>query len=63
MFDEDGGGSISTGELAEVLKNMGHKLTDEDLDEMIKEVDEDGKSSQVCQIKSSRVKSCKVESS
>ena len=44
MFDKDGDGTISTEELANVLKNMGQNLTDEDLDEMINEVDEDGMS-------------------
>lgn len=43
VFDKDGDGTISTGELADVLKNMGQNLTDEDLEEMINEVDEDGK--------------------
>lgn len=43
MFDKDGDGTITTGELADVLKNMGQNLTDEDLEEMINEVDEDGK--------------------
>ncbi|XP_052765959.1 calmodulin-A-like [Mya arenaria] len=42
MFDADGGGTITTGELVEVLKSMGQKITDEDLEEMVNEVDEDG---------------------
>ena len=42
VFDKDGSGTITTGELADVLKQMGQNLTDEDLEEMINEVDEDG---------------------
>ena len=42
VFDKDGDGTITTKELGEVLKNMGHKPSDGDLEEMLKEVDEDG---------------------
>lgn len=42
VFDRDGDGTITTSELADVLKNMGQNLTEEDIDEMINEVDEDG---------------------
>ena len=42
VFDKDGDGTITTKELGEVLRNMGHNPSDGDLDEMLKEVDEDG---------------------
>ena len=42
MFDKDGNGSISAAELKFVMANLGEKLTDEEVDEMIKEADLDG---------------------
>nr|XP_028602731.1 calmodulin-like protein 1 isoform X2 [Podarcis muralis] len=42
VFDKDGNGYISTAELRHVLTNLGEKLTDEEVDEMIKEADVDG---------------------
>merc|ERR1712051_884116 len=42
MFDRDGSGKISSSELRHVLTKTGQmKLTDEEVDEMIVEVDED----------------------
>merc|ERR1719491_766261 len=41
-FDQDGGGSISASELKHVFENLGEKLTDEEVDEMIREADIDG---------------------
>ena len=35
-------GNISSAELRHVMTNMGEKLTDEEVDEMIKEADSDG---------------------
>lgn len=35
-------GNISAAELRHVMTNMGEKLTDEEVDEMIKEADSDG---------------------
>ncbi|XP_069118561.1 calmodulin-like [Argopecten irradians] len=42
LFDRDGNGSISPEELKQVMANLGEKLTDEELDSMIKEADTDG---------------------
>lgn len=42
VFDKDGDGKISAEELKHVMLNLGEKLTDEELDEMIKEADIDG---------------------
>ena len=42
MFDKDGNGFISAAEIRHVMANLGEKLTDEEVDEMIKEVDVDG---------------------
>jgi calmodulin len=41
-FDKDGSGFISAAELRHVLTNLGEKLTDEEIDEMIREADVDG---------------------
>lgn len=37
-----GNGFISTGTLKEILKELDNKLTDDDLENIIEEVDEDG---------------------
>jgi len=42
VFDKDGNGYISAAELRHVMKNLGEKLTDEEVDEMIREADIDG---------------------
>ena len=42
VFDKDGNGQISAAELRHVMTNLGEKLTDEQVDEMIKEADIDG---------------------
>lgn len=42
VFDKDGKGYISTAELRNVMTNLGEKLTDEEVDEMIGEADIDG---------------------
>ena len=38
MFDKDGNGFISAAELRHVMTNLGEKLTDEEVDEMIRSV-------------------------
>ncbi len=40
--DQDGNGYISAAELRHVMTNLGEKLTDEEVDEMIREADIDG---------------------
>ncbi|XP_035693466.1 calmodulin-like protein 1 [Branchiostoma floridae] len=42
VFDKDGNGFISAAELRHVMTNLGEKLTDEEVDEMIREADVDG---------------------
>ena len=42
-FDKNDDGYISKGELMEVMSNFGQAITDEEIDQMIKLVDVDGK--------------------
>ena len=42
VFDRDGNGQISAAELRLVMNNLGEKLTDEEVDELIREADVDG---------------------
>ena len=42
VFDRDGNGLISAAELRHVMTNLGEKLTDDEVDEMIREADLDG---------------------
>ena len=42
VFDKDGNGYISSAELRHVMTNLGEKLTDDEVDEMIREADTDG---------------------
>lgn len=42
VFDKDGNGFISAAELRHVMTSLGEKLTDEEVDEMIREADIDG---------------------
>ena len=39
---QDGNGFISAAELRHVMTNLGEKLTDEEVDEMVREADIDG---------------------
>ncbi|VDL57648.1 unnamed protein product [Hymenolepis diminuta] len=42
VFDRDGNGYISAAELRHIMMNLGQKLTDEEIDKMIREADADG---------------------
>ncbi|KAL5018743.1 hypothetical protein ScPMuIL_004465 [Solemya velum] len=42
VFDQDGNGYISAAELRHVMTNLGETLTDDEVDEMIREADVDG---------------------
>ena len=42
VFDKDGNGFISAAELRHVMTNLGEKLSDAEVDEMIREADVDG---------------------
>ncbi|EEC16524.1 calmodulin, putative [Ixodes scapularis] len=42
VFDRDGNGFITAAELRHVMTTLGEKLTDEEVDEMIREADVDG---------------------
>ena len=42
VFDKDGNGNISAAELRHVMTNLGEKLTDEEVDKMIRGADIDG---------------------
>ena len=42
VFDRDGNGFVSAAELRQVMTTMGEKMTDEEVDEMIKEAELDG---------------------
>ena len=63
LFDKDGNGSISSDELGSVLQSLGQTPTQEDLDKMIKEVDNDDNStiefSEFCTMMASKMR--KVE--
>lgn len=42
VFDKDGNGHITAPELRHIMNNLGEKLTDEEIDEMIQQADVDG---------------------
>lgn len=42
VFDRNGDGFISSSELRHVMTNLGEKLTDEEVEDMIREADLDG---------------------
>lgn len=42
VFDRDNNGFISSAELRHVMTSIGEKLTDDEVDEMIREADQDG---------------------
>ena len=42
LFDKDGDGTITKNELCTVMQSLGQDPTDQDLDDMINEIDQDG---------------------
>ena len=44
LFDKDGDETISTPELLTVMRSLGHNPSQDDIMDMIKEVDKNGKS-------------------
>jgi len=42
LFDKDGDGTISSNELGVVMRSLGQNPSDQELDDLIKEVDIDG---------------------
>lgn len=42
LYDRDGNGFITTDVLREILRELDDKLSDDDLDNMIEEIDADG---------------------
>lgn len=42
VFDKDGSGKISAEELRQVMHNLGEKLSDEEIEDMIREADTNG---------------------
>ena len=42
VFDDDGSGCIDSGELRHIMNSLGERLTDEELNEMIRSSDIDG---------------------
>eukprot|EP01006_Ploeotia_vitrea_P054263 TRINITY_DN67868_c3_g3_i1.p1 TRINITY_DN67868_c3_g3~~TRINITY_DN67868_c3_g3_i1.p1 ORF type:complete len:287 (-),score=53.69 TRINITY_DN67868_c3_g3_i1:150-1010(-) len=55
VFDKDGNGFISAAELRHVMTNLGEKLTDEEIDEMIAEADIDGPGSRRKKVVTKRI--------
>jgi len=43
MFDKDGDGTITTSELGTVMRSLGQNLTKQELEDMVNEVDVDGR--------------------
>lgn len=54
VFDRDNNGFISAAELRHVMTSIGEKLTDDEVDEMIREADQDGDGRIDCEFKWSK---------
>ena len=50
VFDRDNNGFISAAELRHVITSIGEKLSDDEVDEMIREADQDGDGRIDCEI-------------
>jgi calmodulin len=50
VFDRDNNGFISAAELRHVMTSIGEKLTDDEVDEMIREADQDGDGRIDCEV-------------
>ncbi len=48
VFDKDDNGTIDTAELRQLMKSIGEDLTDEQIEEMIREADQNGDGSIDC---------------
>ena len=59
VFDRDNNGFISAAELRHVMTSIGEKLTDDEVDEMIREADQDGDGRIDCTIRRTSI-SCAV---
>lgn len=42
LFDKDGDGRVTAGELGVVMQSLGHRPTEQELVDMVNEIDEDG---------------------
>ena len=51
VFDRDNNGFISAAELRHVMTSIGEKLTDDEVDEMIREADQDGDGRIDCELR------------
>lgn len=58
VFDRNNDGVISASELREVMASIGEKLTDAELDEIIKEVDKDGNGTIDCEFFQALIEIC-----